>query len=123
MEPAQSPKPAVSLPLNLTILGHGSVLCPKNLLSSKVISVNYEQFRVGFFLHLKIFFIFFKMNIFLIPSSFPFFIKIIITPLRTGHRSKSEGRGFKSDIFAANISSLMTPARLYRSRHNIASKS
>ena len=122
MEPAQSPKPAVSLPLNPSFLGHGSGLCPKNLLSSKVISVNYEQFRV-FFLHLKFFFIFFKMNIFLIPSSFPFFIKIIIIPLRTGHRSKSEGRGFKSDIFTANISSLITPSRLYQSRHNITSKS
>ena len=63
------------LSLNLTFLGHGSGLCPKNLLSSKVISVSYEQFRVGFFLHLKIFFIFFKMNIFLIPSSFLFFLK------------------------------------------------
>ena len=95
-EPAQSPKPAVSLPLNpsfhghrskskgrgflslnLTFLGHGSGLCPKNLLSSKVSSVNYEQFRVGFFLHLKIVF----------------------------------------------ISSLITPARFYQSRHNITSKS
>ena len=74
MEPAQSPKPAVSLSLNPSFLGHGSGFCPKNLLFSKVNSVNYEQFCV-FFLHLKFFFIFFKMNIFLIPSSFLFFLK------------------------------------------------
>ena len=71
MEPAQSPKPAVSLPLNPSFLGHGSGLCPKNLLSSKVISVNYEQFRVGFFTP-KNFFYLFQNEYF----SYPFFITI-----------------------------------------------
>ena len=49
MEPAQSPKPAVSLPLNPSLLGHGSGLCPKNLPASEieVSSVSYEQIRVA----------------------------------------------------------------------------
>ena len=46
-EPAQSPKPAVSLPLNPSLLGHGSGLRPKNLPTSEVSSVSYEQIRVG----------------------------------------------------------------------------
>ena len=46
-EPARSPKPAVSLPLNPSLLGHGSGLRPKNLPPSEVSSVSYEQIRVG----------------------------------------------------------------------------
>ena len=34
-EPARSPKPAVSLPLNPSLIGHGLGLCPKNLHASK----------------------------------------------------------------------------------------
>ena len=50
-EPAQSPKPAVSLPLNPSLLGHGSGLRPKNLPASEieVSSVSYEQIRVALF--------------------------------------------------------------------------
>ena len=110
------------LSLNLTFLGHDSGLCPKNLLSSKVISVSYNNFVWDFFT-LKFFLSFSKWIFFSPLLHFHFFIKIIITPLRTGHHSKSEGRGFKSDIFAANISPLMTPVPFSRSRHNIASKS
>ena len=59
-EPAQSPKPAVSLPLNPSLLGHGSGLCPKNLPTSEieVSSVSYEQIRVALFFF-KIIFDFF----------------------------------------------------------------
>ena len=48
-EPAQSPKPAVSLPLNPSLLGHGSGLRPKNLPTSEVSSVSYKQIRVEIF--------------------------------------------------------------------------
>ena len=76
-EPAQSPKPAVSLPLNPSLLGHGSGLRPKNLPTSKVSSVSCEQIRVELFFF-KIFFGFsFITSLFLF-----FFIKIIITSLR-----------------------------------------
>ena len=44
-EPAQSPKPAVSFPLNPFLLGHGSGLRPKNLPPSEVSSVSCEQIR------------------------------------------------------------------------------
>ena len=50
-EPARSPKPAVSLPLNPSLLGHGSGLCPKNLPTSEieVSSVSCEQIREACF--------------------------------------------------------------------------
>ena len=50
-EPARSPKPAVSLPLTPSLLGHGSGLCPKNLPTSEieVSSVSCEQIRVALF--------------------------------------------------------------------------
>ena len=48
-EPARSPKPAVSLPLNPSLLGHGLRRCLKNLPTSKVSSVSYEQIRVALF--------------------------------------------------------------------------
>jgi hypothetical protein len=46
-EPARSPKPAVSFPLNLFHLGHGLGFYPKNPPTSKVSSVSYEQIRVA----------------------------------------------------------------------------
>jgi hypothetical protein len=46
-EPARSPKPAVSFPLNLFLLGHGLGRYPKNPPTSKVSSVSYEQIRVA----------------------------------------------------------------------------
>ena len=51
MEPARSPKPAVSLPLTPSLLGHGSGLRPKNLPASEieVSSVSYEQICVALF--------------------------------------------------------------------------
>ena len=55
-EPAQSPKPAVSFPLNPFLLGHGLGHRPKNLTTSEkkkkkleVSSVSYEQIRVEIF--------------------------------------------------------------------------
>ena len=50
-EPAQSPKPAVSFPLNPFLLGHGLGFYPKNPPTSekKVSSVSYEQIRVAIF--------------------------------------------------------------------------
>ena len=48
-EPAQSPKPAVSFPLNPFLLGHGLGHRPKNPPASKVSSVSYEQIRVVIF--------------------------------------------------------------------------
>ena len=39
MEPARSPKPAVSLPLNPSFLEHGSGLCPKNDMHPKKVTV------------------------------------------------------------------------------------
>ena len=50
-EPAQSPKPAVSFPLNPFLLGHGLGHRPKNLATSKieVSSVSCEQIRVEIF--------------------------------------------------------------------------
>ena len=51
------PKPAVSLPLNPSLIGHGLGLCPKNPLISEVSSVSYEQIRVFFFKRCLIFFI------------------------------------------------------------------
>ena len=50
-EPARSPKPAVSLPLNPSLLGHGLRRCLKNLPASEieVSSVSYEQIRVALF--------------------------------------------------------------------------
>ena len=74
-EPAQSPKPAVSLPLNPALLGHGSGLCPKNLPTSKVSSVSYEQICVALFF----FKIVFDLFSFLSLLYFYFFIKIITT--------------------------------------------
>ena len=56
-ETARSPKPAVSLPLNPSLFGHGLGLCPKNPLISEVSSVSYEQIRVFFFKRCLIFFI------------------------------------------------------------------
>jgi hypothetical protein len=81
-ETAQSPKPAVSLPLNPSLFGHGLGRCPKNLIASEVNtsskwfsfaatlfhtdllktnafrpifvrSVSYEQIRVAIFPHIK----------------------------------------------------------------------
>ena len=49
-EPARSPKPAVSFPLNPFHLGHGLGLCPKNLATLEVSSVSYEQICVDIFL-------------------------------------------------------------------------
>ena len=49
-ETARSPKPAVSLPLNPSLFGHGLGLCPKNPLISEVSSVSYEQICVAFLL-------------------------------------------------------------------------
>ena len=50
-EPAQSPKPAVSFPLNPFLLGHGLRCYPKNPPTSEkkleVSSVSYEQIRVA----------------------------------------------------------------------------
>ena len=50
-EPARSPKPAVSFPLNPFLLGHGLGFYPKNPPTSekKVSSVSYEQIRVAIF--------------------------------------------------------------------------
>ena len=50
-EPARSPKPAVSLPLNPSLLGHGLRRCLKNLPTSEieVSSVSCEQIRVALF--------------------------------------------------------------------------
>ena len=48
-EPAQSPKPAVSFPLNPFLFGHGLGHRPKNPPTSKVSSVSYEQIRVALF--------------------------------------------------------------------------
>ena len=50
-EPARSPKPAVSFPLNPFLFGHGLGLCPKNLLALEVSSVSYEQIRVAIFFY------------------------------------------------------------------------
>ena len=54
-EPARSPKPAVSLPLTPSLLGHGSGLRPKNLPASEieVSSVSYEQICVALFFFKK----------------------------------------------------------------------
>ena len=46
-ETARSPKPAVSLPLNPSLFGHGLRLCPKNPIISEVSSVSYEQICVA----------------------------------------------------------------------------
>ena len=105
-EPARSPKPAVSFPLNPFHLGHGFGFYPKNPPTSgkKVSSVSYEQIRVAiFFYHtmsswtlrffvrtcfeewFRISFYFKKFLIFLLflfLLCFYFFIKIITTPLR-----------------------------------------
>ena len=54
-EPAQSPKPAVSLPLNPSLLVHGLRRCLKNLPASEieVSSVSCEQICVGIFVWRK----------------------------------------------------------------------
>ena len=58
-EPARSPKPAVSFPLNPFLLGHGLRRCLKNLPTSEkkleVRSVSYEQIRVAIFFFQKVF--------------------------------------------------------------------
>ena len=56
-EPAQSPKPAVSFPLNPFLLGHGLGCYPKNPLTSEieVRSVSYEQICVAIFFFQKVF--------------------------------------------------------------------
>ena len=76
-EPAQSPKPAVSFPLNPFLLGHGLGCYPKNPLALEVSSVSYEQIRVAF-----IFSKWFLIHFFLFLLCFYFFIKIIITSLK-----------------------------------------
>ena len=68
-EPARSPKPAVSLPLNPSLLGHGLRRCLKNLPTSEVSSVSYEQICVALFFF-KIVFDFFLF----ITSLFLFFL-------------------------------------------------
>ena len=40
---------------NPFLFGHGLGRCPKNLLTSEVSSVSYEQIRVGFFLRVEIY--------------------------------------------------------------------
>ena len=56
-EPAQSPKPAVSFPLNPFLLGHGLGCYPKNPTTSEieVSSVSYEQICVAIFFFQKVF--------------------------------------------------------------------
>ena len=54
-ETARSPKPAVSLPLNPTLLGHGLGLCPKNLHASKWVALAANK-SVCFFKRCLIFF-------------------------------------------------------------------
>ena len=54
-EPARSPKPAVSFPLNPFLFGHGLGFYPKNPLALEVSSVSYEQIWVGFFLRVEIY--------------------------------------------------------------------
>ena len=50
-EPARSPKPAVSFPLNPFLIGHGLGVYPKNPPTSKVSSVSYEQICVAIFFY------------------------------------------------------------------------
>ena len=100
-ETAQSPKPAVSLPLNPSLFGHGLGRCPKNLTSSEMNS-HYNKILViltqylsswqnmrhpeldsgshSFFF--QTLFDFFSFLLFLL--CFYFFIKIIITSHRKG---------------------------------------
>ena len=122
MEPAQSPKTAVSLPLNPSFLGHGSGLCPKNLLSSKVISVSYNNFVWDFFTPKNVYLSFSKWIFFLSFLHFCFFLKIIISSQRTGHRSKSEGRGFLSlNLTFLGHGSGLCPKNLLSSKVNSVS--
>ena len=74
---------------NPFLLGHGLRRCLKNLPTSKVSSVSYEQIRVALFFFKIVFdfsFYFFFISI--------FFIKIIITSLRGRTSSESEARSF-----------------------------
>ena len=64
-EPARSPKPAVSFPLNPFLLGHGSGLRPKNLPPSEVSSVSYEQIRVALFFFQNSFWFFLSQHVIL----------------------------------------------------------
>ena len=97
-EPARSPKPAVSFPLNPFLLGHGLGHRPKNPPTSKVSSVSCEQIRVALF--------FFSNNVWsflshcVIPNSFRdliFFSKIIFDSFY--HTTSSRTRFGISHLF------------------------
>ena len=107
-ETARSPKPAVSLPLNPSLFGHGLGLCPKNPHASKWAALAANK-SVCFFKRCLIFFItlchpelvsgshfyFFKRGFksFLSLLCFYFFIKIVTTSSKgKGNSSESEAR-------------------------------